>query len=52
MNKLIAWLLILLSVLMILGMVINYHTLWFIIDILVILGCGVSGVFLLIEKNQ
>jgi len=51
MNKIIAWLLFALSILMILGMVINIHLLWFIIDILVILGCFFSGVFLLVEKK-
>ena len=51
MNKIIAWLMIALSVLMILGMVVNNHTLWFIIDILVIAGCGLSGIFLLLEKK-
>ncbi len=51
MKKWIGWLLILLSVLMVLGMVINHDMLWFIIDILVILGCGISGIFLLIEKK-
>jgi hypothetical protein len=51
MNKLIAWLLILMAVLMILGMVINIHVLWFVIDILVILGCLFSGIFLLLEKK-
>ena len=51
MKKWIGWLLILLSVLMALGLVINHHILWLIIDILVILGCGVSGIFLLIEKK-
>lgn len=51
MKKLIAWLLILLAILMVMGMVINYHVLWFVIDILVILGCLFSGIFLLLEKK-
>lgn len=51
MKKIIAWLMIALAVLMVLGMIINHHTLWFLIDILVIAGCGLSGIFLLIEKK-
>ena len=51
MKKIIAWLMMALAILMILGMIINNHTLWFVIDILVIAGCGLSGVFLLIDKK-
>jgi hypothetical protein len=51
MKKIIAWLLFALAILMVLGMVVNNHLLWFIIDILVILGCATSGLFLLIEKK-
>jgi hypothetical protein len=51
MKKIMAWLMIALSVLVILGMIINSTLLWFVIDILVIVGCGLSGIFLLIEKT-
>lgn len=51
MKKIIAWLMIALAVLVILGMIINSNPLWFVIDILVIAGCGLSGIFILIEKT-
>lgn len=51
MKKIFGWLLLILSVLVIISMIVNNHILWFIVDILVIAGCGFSGVFLLIEKK-
>lgn len=51
MKKSIGWLLILLAILVIFSMIINNNTLWFIVDILVILGCLLAGSFLLVEKK-
>ncbi|MCK4836593.1 MAG: hypothetical protein KAT17_08140 [Candidatus Aminicenantes bacterium] len=51
MKKIFGWLLIILSVLVIISMIVNNHLLWFIVDILVILGCGISGIFLLVRKQ-
>ncbi|MBN1823848.1 MAG: hypothetical protein JW803_05980 [Endomicrobiales bacterium] len=39
--------LLLVSCLVVLGMVLNIGKLWFVIDILVILACGISGVLLI-----
>lgn len=52
MKKSIGWLLILLAILVIFSMIINNHTLWFIVDILVILGCLLAGIYLLVGKRQ
>jgi hypothetical protein len=51
MKTLLGWVLLFLSGLVMVSMIINNHILWFIVDILVILGCGVSGLFLLIRRQ-
>ncbi|MDD5688098.1 MAG: hypothetical protein PHE88_09745 [Elusimicrobia bacterium] len=50
-NKIIGTLLIGLSVLVIIAMIVNNLIFWFIVDILVILICGISGV-ILIERVE
>ena len=50
-NKMIALLLLFCSIIMIVGMIINIHVYWFIVDIVVILICGISG-FILLKTNK
>ena len=45
--KLMAWSLIIVALLVVLGMVLGIDKLWFVVDVLVIVVCGVSGVVLL-----
>jgi len=49
-NQIIGWSLILCSIAMTIGMIINVLVYWFIVDILVIIICLLSGVLLL--KNR
>ncbi|MBN2425404.1 MAG: hypothetical protein JXR46_14145 [Calditrichaceae bacterium] len=52
MNKLIAFLLLFCSLAAIVGMFINVLVYWFVVDILIILICGFSGIYLLVNSKQ
>lgn len=52
MKRILGGVLVFLSLLVIVSMILNNHTLWLVVDILVILGCGVSGLFLLLGKKS
>lgn len=52
MKTFLGWVLIFLSLLVIFSMILNNHILWFVVDILVILVCGASGLFLLSAKKS
>ena len=50
--KLIGFLLVAISLVVILGLVVGFgHKLWFVVDIVVIIVCGTSGLLLLAEKT-
>ena len=51
MKSFLGWALIFLSLLVIFSMILNNHVLWLVVDILVILVCGASGLFLLTDKK-
>jgi hypothetical protein len=50
-QQIIAWLLIATASLVILGVLLQIHILWSVIDIIVVLVCSGSG-FLLLRKNK
>jgi 1,4-dihydroxy-2-naphthoate octaprenyltransferase len=51
-NQVIATLMFILVIGFILGLVLEIHKYWFILDFLVIIICGISGIMLLIEKKD
>ena len=48
----IACLLIFCALAMGLGMALNHHVYWFVVDIVVILACAISGIYLLIHTGR
>lgn len=50
-SRILGTLLVGLSLLAIIAMIVSNHILWFFVDLLMILVCGIVGVILIMERN-
>lgn len=51
-SKRIGWLLLVVGCMTVLGMILDYHPYWLVVDIIVVLTCCGSGLYFLLQKPQ